>query len=78
MVVFYHISGVPTRNQNRHAIVIANMSLDLQATTDDLEVPFIAGGKIRLRIGVHSGMFYIYNANEKYKCYIERFNSNSN
>ncbi|XP_013393540.1 receptor-type guanylate cyclase daf-11 [Lingula anatina] len=50
-------SGLPTRNGNKHASEIANMSLDLLNTCNDIEFSNLATfeGKIRLRIGVHTG-----------------------
>ena len=49
------ISGLPKRNGNKHASEIANMSLDLLASCKDIKIPYISWGKIKLRMGIHSG-----------------------
>ena len=49
-------SGLPNRNENRHAGEIANMSLDLlSALYTGFQVRHLPDTKLRLRIGLHTG-----------------------
>ena len=48
-------SGLPTRNGQRHAGEIANMSLDLLAAMTTFRIRHVPGQQLQLRIGVHSG-----------------------
>uniref|UniRef100_A0A3P9LQU0 Guanylate cyclase n=1 Tax=Oryzias latipes TaxID=8090 RepID=A0A3P9LQU0_ORYLA len=48
-------SGVPTRNGNRHAAEIANMSLDILHCIGTFKARHMPDLKIRIRIGLHSG-----------------------
>ncbi|XP_064642006.1 uncharacterized protein LOC135496574 [Lineus longissimus] len=48
------VSGLPTRIGHKHAGEIANLALDiLNVTTSD--IPESPNGKVRLRLGIHSG-----------------------
>lgn len=49
------VSGLPERNENRHAGEIARMSLDLLSATETFKVRHKKDHKIQLRIGIHSG-----------------------
>ncbi|GFR83362.1 atrial natriuretic peptide receptor 2 [Elysia marginata] len=48
-------SGVPLRNGNKHAEEIATMSIDLLAAIKQIHAPMVEGGKLKIRIGIHSG-----------------------
>ncbi|XP_069776055.1 retinal guanylyl cyclase 1-like [Narcine bancroftii] len=48
-------SGLPTRNGNRHAAEIANMSLDILSTVGTFKMRHMPEVPIRIRIGLHSG-----------------------
>uniref|UniRef100_A0A8C6LSD7 Guanylate cyclase n=1 Tax=Nothobranchius furzeri TaxID=105023 RepID=A0A8C6LSD7_NOTFU len=48
-------SGVPTRNGNRHAAEMANMSLDILHCIGTFKARHMPDIKIRIRIGLHSG-----------------------
>lgn len=48
-------SGLPSRNSNRHAGEIGNMSLDLLAAMSSFKVRHMPGVQLQLRIGIHSG-----------------------
>ncbi|KAM6907135.1 retinal guanylyl cyclase 1 [Xenentodon cancila] len=48
-------SGVPTRNGNRHAAEMANMSLDILHCIGTFRTRHMPDLKIRIRIGLHSG-----------------------
>ncbi|KAF6728790.1 Retinal guanylyl cyclase 2 [Oryzias melastigma] len=48
-------SGVPTRNGNRHAAEMANMSLDILHCIGTFKARHMPDLKIRIRIGLHSG-----------------------
>ncbi|XP_038134711.1 retinal guanylyl cyclase 1 [Cyprinodon tularosa] len=48
-------SGVPTRNGNRHAAEMANMSLDILSLIGSFKTRHMPDLKIRIRIGLHSG-----------------------
>lgn len=49
------VSGLPVRNENRHAGEIANMSLELLAAMGSFRVRHKPDHKLLLRIGIHSG-----------------------
>lgn len=48
-------SGVPNRNDNRHAAEMANMSLDILHCIGTFRTRHMPDLKIRIRIGLHSG-----------------------
>ncbi|XP_071757142.2 retinal guanylyl cyclase 1 [Centroberyx gerrardi] len=48
-------SGVPTRNDNRHAAEMANMSLDILHCISTFKMRHMPELKVRIRIGLHSG-----------------------
>ncbi|KAK3795911.1 hypothetical protein RRG08_040706 [Elysia crispata] len=48
-------SGVPIRNGDKHAEEIATMSIDLLAAIKQIHAPMVEGGKLKIRIGIHSG-----------------------
>uniref|UniRef100_A0A8C3AUH4 Guanylate cyclase n=1 Tax=Cyclopterus lumpus TaxID=8103 RepID=A0A8C3AUH4_CYCLU len=48
-------SGVPTRNGNRHAAEMANMSLDILHCIGTFKMRHMPELKVRIRIGLHTG-----------------------
>ncbi|KAL6463331.1 hypothetical protein MHYP_G00277220 [Metynnis hypsauchen] len=48
-------SGVPSRNGNRHAAEMANMSLDILSCIGTFKMRHMPTVKVRIRIGLHSG-----------------------
>lgn len=52
-------SGVPTRNGNRHAAEMANMSLDILSLIGSFKTRHMPDLKIRIRIGLHSGEYQV-------------------
>ncbi|XP_059498527.1 retinal guanylyl cyclase 2-like isoform X2 [Stegostoma tigrinum] len=48
-------SGLPTRNGNRHAAEIANMSLDILSSMGTFKMRHMPEVPVRIRIGLHSG-----------------------
>lgn len=53
-------SGVPTRNSNRHAAEMANMSLDILHCIGTFKMRHMPEVKVRIRIGLHSGELYMF------------------
>lgn len=49
------VSGVPDRNDGRHAAEIANMALDILHTVLTTKISDVLTVPLRIRIGVHSG-----------------------
>ena len=49
-------SGLPKRNEGRHAPEIANMALDLLSLVTQFKIRHRPSKQLRLRIGLHSGM----------------------
>nr|AYD91330.1 retinal guanylyl cyclase 2 GC-F [Carcharhinus amblyrhynchos] len=49
------VSGLPTRNGNRHAAEIANMSLDILSAVGTFKMRHMPDVPVRIRIGLHSG-----------------------
>ena len=49
------VSGLPTRNENRHAGEIATLSLDLLHHIKSFRIRHIPEALLQLRIGIHSG-----------------------
>nr|CAH8864620.1 unnamed protein product [Trichobilharzia regenti] len=48
-------SGVPRRNGERHAIAIADMSLDLVSVSHSFVIPHKPNEPLKIRVGLHSG-----------------------
>ena len=48
-------SGLPTRNGNRHAGEISNVSLDLLSAMTTSEIRHLPGQQLQLRIGIDTG-----------------------
>ncbi|XP_072361836.1 retinal guanylyl cyclase 2-like [Scyliorhinus torazame] len=48
-------SGLPTKNGNRHAAEIANMSLDILSAVGTFKMRHMPDVPVRIRIGLHSG-----------------------
>ncbi|XP_059831176.1 retinal guanylyl cyclase 2-like [Hypanus sabinus] len=48
-------SGLPTRNENRHAAEISNMSLDILSSIGTFKMRHMPDVPVRIRIGLHSG-----------------------
>lgn len=51
-------SGVPTRNGNRHAAEMANMSLDILSLIGSFKARHMPDLKLRIRVGLHSGEYH--------------------
>ena len=49
------VSGLPNKNGERHALEIANLSLELLSLMTDFVVPHMPEVLLRLRIGLHTG-----------------------
>lgn len=49
------VSGLPVRNDDRHAGEIASMALHLLKKIKRFEIRHQTGEQLRLRIGIHSG-----------------------
>ena len=47
--------GLPTRNGNRHAGEISNVSLDLLSALTTSEIRHLPGQQLQLRIGIDTG-----------------------
>lgn len=52
-------SGVPTRNGNRHAAEMANMSLDILSCIGTFKMRHMPSVKVKIRIGLHSGWILV-------------------
>lgn len=48
-------SGLPKRNENRHAAEIANMSLDILSSVGSFKMRHMPDVPVMIRIGLHSG-----------------------
>ncbi|CAL1533556.1 unnamed protein product [Lymnaea stagnalis] len=48
-------SGVPIRNGDKHAEEIATMSIDLLTAIKQIQAPNVEDGKLKIRIGIHTG-----------------------
>jgi class 3 adenylate cyclase len=53
--VYMVVSGVPTRNGNRHATEIARMSLDIILASEKFRIKDMPNFSLNLRIGIHTG-----------------------
>jgi len=49
-------SGIPNRNGEKHVQEIALLSLDLLHTIEKMVVPHLRHEKIKLRLGMNTGM----------------------
>ena len=50
------VSGLPKRNGHQHALEIADMALHLLQSVQTFEIKHRPEEKLKLRIGIHSGM----------------------
>ncbi|KAH9508767.1 hypothetical protein Btru_049861 [Bulinus truncatus] len=48
-------SGVPMRNGEKHVEEITTMSIDLLAAIKQIQAPNVEDGKLKIRIGIHTG-----------------------
>ena len=53
------VSGLPTRNYNKHAGEIALMALNLLSSVTTFRIRHRADTQLQLRIGIHSGMMFV-------------------
>ena len=65
------VSGLPIRNDNKHAGEIATMSLDLLSCVRTFKIRHCPDKQMQLRIGIHSGK----NLKQVVRCYIFIFNT---
>lgn len=49
------VSGVPKRNDDRHAGQIASMALELVSACRKFKVPHRPKSRLEIRVGIHSG-----------------------
>jgi len=49
-------SGLPTRNGDRHALEIANFSLQILRFVEGYKIPGYPDIQIRIRVGIHTGL----------------------
>ena len=49
------VSGVPVRNEHRHAGEVASMALDLMAAIKGFEIDHMPGSYLNMRVGLHTG-----------------------
>ncbi|XP_025067204.1 receptor-type guanylate cyclase gcy-22-like isoform X2 [Alligator sinensis] len=49
------VSGLPERNDKRHADEIAKMALDLVAAVRQVLIPHMPTGRLQMRVGIHTG-----------------------
>ena len=52
---YFVVSGLPIRNEDRHAAEIATMSLHILSLISSFEIPHLPSTKVALRIGLHTG-----------------------
>ena len=52
---YFTVSGVPTRNGDKHASEISKMALDLLEAVSNLPIPHLPEETLKLRIGIHTG-----------------------
>lgn len=55
--IYMVVSGVPTRNGNRHAAEIARMSLDIMRASLGFRIDGMPDVSLNLRIGMHTGRY---------------------
>lgn len=51
------VSGLPLRNERRHAGEVGTLSLDLLSVTQGFRIRHAPEKRLLLRIGVHSGKY---------------------
>jgi len=49
-------SGVPTRNEDRHAPEIAHFSLEILAFVEHYVIPGYPDTPLKIRVGIHTGL----------------------
>eukprot|EP00126_Sphaerothecum_destruens_P015541 Sdes_comp9559_c0_seq2m1035 len=49
------VSGIPIRNENRHAGEISSLALNLLNAVTTFKIPHLKDTQLQLRIGIHSG-----------------------
>jgi len=49
-------SGLPTRNENRHAAEIATFSLQILEFVEGYKIPEHTHTKLQIRVGIHTGL----------------------
>ncbi|CAG2118345.1 unnamed protein product, partial [Medioppia subpectinata] len=49
------VSGLPIRNNDKHAGEVASMALHLLSAIQNFEIKHRSGERLKLRIGIHSG-----------------------
>lgn len=54
------VSGLPIRNGNQHASVIASMALELLDSVKTFKIQHRPEDTLQLRIGIHTGQFFRY------------------
>lgn len=54
------VSGLPVRNGNNHIREISNMALDIRHKVVDFKFRHLTDRKLEIRIGLHSGINYVY------------------
>ena len=54
------VSGLPERNGDRHVKEISDMSLGILQVVKNFKMRHIANMQVRIRIGVHSGVYYLW------------------
>lgn len=54
-------SGVPNRNDNRHASEMCNMCLDILHSIGTFQMRHMPSVKVKIRIGLHSGKAVVSN-----------------
>ena len=54
------VSGLPIRNDNKHAGEIATMSLDLLSCVRTFRIKHMPTTLMQLRIGIHTGKGYCF------------------
>lgn len=55
------VSGLPVRNENKHAGEIATMALNLLSSTRDFTIHHIPNKRLQLRIGIHTGRSQLHH-----------------
>ena len=53
------VSGLPQKNNGRHVVEVALLSLELLRSASDFTVPHMPEIHLKLRIGLHSGEYLI-------------------
>ena len=53
------VSGLPIRNGNQHATIIASMALELLESVKSFKIKHRPNDTLKLRVGIHTGRFFI-------------------